>query len=144
MLTGYSFLFLNLAVIRVLHVNVWVILLSTVLVCFVVASVGIGGMEEFVLKSATISTSAACPPFTPLNFEATPIVRVAIEPKHPSKYLPNTLTHTKKWYKQKCEDGCSGLRKEIWLWTVESPSICASYIWAEMHIIWLNKVLAKK
>uniref|UniRef100_A0AAY5EB12 Elongation factor-like 1 n=1 Tax=Electrophorus electricus TaxID=8005 RepID=A0AAY5EB12_ELEEL len=46
---------------------------------------GIGGMEEFILKSATISTSAACPPFTPLNFEATPIVRVAIEPKHPSE-----------------------------------------------------------
>ncbi|XP_062868569.1 elongation factor-like GTPase 1 [Trichomycterus rosablanca] len=46
---------------------------------------GIGGMEEFILKSATISTSAACPPFTPLNFDATPIVRVAIEPKHPSE-----------------------------------------------------------
>ncbi|XP_058256934.1 elongation factor-like GTPase 1 isoform X2 [Hemibagrus wyckioides] len=46
---------------------------------------GIGGMEEFILKSATISSSAACPPFTPLNFEATPIVRVAIEPKHPSE-----------------------------------------------------------
>ncbi|TSK53819.1 Elongation factor-like GTPase 1 [Bagarius yarrelli] len=42
-------------------------------------------MEEFILKSATISTSAACPPFTPLNFEATPIVRVAIEPKHPRR-----------------------------------------------------------
>ncbi|XP_026122706.1 elongation factor-like GTPase 1 [Carassius auratus] len=46
---------------------------------------GIGGMEEFILKSATISTSPACPPFTPLNFEATPIVRVAVEPKHPSE-----------------------------------------------------------
>uniref|UniRef100_A0AAY4BDA4 Elongation factor-like 1 n=1 Tax=Denticeps clupeoides TaxID=299321 RepID=A0AAY4BDA4_9TELE len=46
---------------------------------------GIGGMEEWILKSATISTSPACPPFTPLNFEATPIVRVAIEPKHPSE-----------------------------------------------------------
>ncbi|XP_056115098.1 elongation factor-like GTPase 1 [Rhinichthys klamathensis goyatoka] len=46
---------------------------------------GIGGMEEFILKSATISTSPACPPFTPINFEATPIVRVAIEPKHPSE-----------------------------------------------------------
>ncbi|KAI5101216.1 elongation factor-like GTPase 1 [Silurus meridionalis] len=46
---------------------------------------GIGGMEEFILKSATISSTAACPPFTPLNFEATPIVRVAIEPKHPSE-----------------------------------------------------------
>ncbi|XP_072321106.1 elongation factor-like GTPase 1 [Eucyclogobius newberryi] len=46
---------------------------------------GICGLEEFVLKSATLSTSPACPPFTPLNFEATPIVRVAIEPKHPSE-----------------------------------------------------------
>uniref|UniRef100_A0A8C5PH21 Elongation factor like GTPase 1 n=1 Tax=Leptobrachium leishanense TaxID=445787 RepID=A0A8C5PH21_9ANUR len=46
---------------------------------------GIGGLEEFVLKSATLSTSPACPPFIPLNFEATPIVRVAIEPKHPSE-----------------------------------------------------------
>ncbi|XP_023281330.1 elongation factor-like GTPase 1 [Seriola lalandi dorsalis] len=46
---------------------------------------GIGGLEECVLKSATLSTSPACPPFTPLNFEATPIVRVAIEPKHPSE-----------------------------------------------------------
>ncbi|XP_030580024.1 elongation factor-like GTPase 1 isoform X2 [Archocentrus centrarchus] len=46
---------------------------------------GIGGLEEHVLKSATLSTAPACPPFTPLNFEATPIVRVAIEPKHPSE-----------------------------------------------------------
>ncbi|XP_027138710.1 elongation factor-like GTPase 1 [Larimichthys crocea] len=46
---------------------------------------GIGGLEECVLKSATLSTSPACPPFIPLNFEATPIVRVAIEPKHPSE-----------------------------------------------------------
>ncbi|XP_049897047.1 elongation factor-like GTPase 1 [Epinephelus moara] len=46
---------------------------------------GIAGLEECVLKSATLSTSPACPPFTPLNFEATPIVRVAIEPKHPSE-----------------------------------------------------------
>ncbi|KAJ8340377.1 hypothetical protein SKAU_G00350100 [Synaphobranchus kaupii] len=46
---------------------------------------GIGGLEEWILKSATLSTSPACPPFTPLNFEATPIVRVAIEPKHPSE-----------------------------------------------------------
>ncbi|XP_062295656.1 elongation factor-like GTPase 1 [Scomber scombrus] len=46
---------------------------------------GIGGLGECVLKSATLSTSPACPPFTPLNFEATPIVRVAVEPKHPSE-----------------------------------------------------------
>uniref|UniRef100_A0ABM5EYZ3 Elongation factor-like GTPase 1 isoform X1 n=2 Tax=Pogona vitticeps TaxID=103695 RepID=A0ABM5EYZ3_9SAUR len=46
---------------------------------------GIGGLQDFVLKSATLSSSPACPPFNPLNFEATPIVRVAIEPKHPSE-----------------------------------------------------------
>ncbi|XP_069029009.1 elongation factor-like GTPase 1 isoform X1 [Embiotoca jacksoni] len=45
---------------------------------------GIGGLEDCVLKSATLSSAPACPPFTPLNFEATPIVRVAIEPTHPS------------------------------------------------------------
>ncbi|XP_028999673.1 elongation factor-like GTPase 1 [Betta splendens] len=46
---------------------------------------GVGGFEDYILKSATLSSSAICPPFTPLNFEATPIVRVAIEPKHPSE-----------------------------------------------------------
>lgn len=52
---------------------------------------GIGGLEECVLKSATLSTSPACPPFIPLNFEATPIVRVAIEPKHPSEFMNLTF-----------------------------------------------------
>uniref|UniRef100_H2N1G5 Elongation factor-like 1 n=1 Tax=Oryzias latipes TaxID=8090 RepID=H2N1G5_ORYLA len=46
---------------------------------------GIGGLEDFVLKSATLSVSPACPPFTPISMEATPIVRVAIEAKHPSE-----------------------------------------------------------
>ncbi|TWW67056.1 Elongation factor-like GTPase 1 [Takifugu flavidus] len=46
---------------------------------------GIGGLDDYVLKSATLSSTPACSPFTPLNFEATPIVRVAIEPKHPSE-----------------------------------------------------------
>uniref|UniRef100_A0A0F7ZE56 Elongation factor-like 1 n=1 Tax=Crotalus adamanteus TaxID=8729 RepID=A0A0F7ZE56_CROAD len=46
---------------------------------------GIGGLQEFVLKSATLSSSPASPPFNPLNFEVTPIVRVAVEPKHPSE-----------------------------------------------------------
>ncbi|KAJ1180301.1 hypothetical protein NDU88_005523 [Pleurodeles waltl] len=46
---------------------------------------GIAGLEDYVLKSATLSTSLACPPFIPLNFEATPIVRVAVEPKHASE-----------------------------------------------------------
>ncbi|XP_006870981.1 PREDICTED: elongation factor Tu GTP-binding domain-containing protein 1 isoform X1 [Chrysochloris asiatica] len=46
---------------------------------------GIGGLQDFVLKSATLCSSPSCPPFIPLNFEATPIVRVAVEPKHPSE-----------------------------------------------------------
>lgn len=37
------------------------------------------------LKSATLCSVLSCPPFIPLSFEATPIVRVAVEPKHPSK-----------------------------------------------------------
>lgn len=52
----------------------------------VLGPAGLRGLEDFILKSATLSTSPACPPFTPLNFEATPIVRVAIEPKHPGGY----------------------------------------------------------
>jgi ribosome assembly protein 1 len=48
-------------------------------------SAGIGGLQDFVLKSATLCSLPSCPPFIPLNFEATPIVRVAVEPKHPSK-----------------------------------------------------------
>ncbi|XP_046508398.1 elongation factor-like GTPase 1 isoform X3 [Equus quagga] len=46
---------------------------------------GIGGLQDFVLKSATLCSSPCCPPFIPLSFEATPIVRVAVEPKHPSE-----------------------------------------------------------
>ncbi|KAF6077366.1 elongation factor like GTPase 1 [Phyllostomus discolor] len=46
---------------------------------------GIGGLQDVVLKSATLCSSPACPPFVPLTFEATPIVRVAVEPKHPSE-----------------------------------------------------------
>lgn len=46
---------------------------------------GIGGLQDFVLKSATLCSVPSCPPFIPLNFEATPIVRVAVEPKHPSE-----------------------------------------------------------
>lgn len=43
---------------------------------------GIGGLEEHVLKSATMSSTVACPAFTEMHFEAAPIVRVAVEPKH--------------------------------------------------------------
>ena len=45
---------------------------------------GIGGLENYILKSATISSTLACPPFTTLPFDVRPIVRVAVEPVHPS------------------------------------------------------------
>lgn len=43
--------------------------------------VGIAGLEEHVLKSATLSTTIACPPFNELSKDTAPIIRVAIEPK---------------------------------------------------------------
>ena len=46
--------------------------------------VRIGGLEGVVLKSATLSTTIACPAFRPMSFAATPIVQVAVEPYHPS------------------------------------------------------------
>uniref|UniRef100_A0A8D3B3C6 Elongation factor-like 1 n=1 Tax=Scophthalmus maximus TaxID=52904 RepID=A0A8D3B3C6_SCOMX len=47
-------------------------------------------LSTVTLESCTLCFShpvnlPACPPFIPLNFEARPIVRVAIEPKHPSE-----------------------------------------------------------
>ncbi|GLH14987.1 LOW QUALITY PROTEIN: Elongation factor G, mitochondrial [Gryllus bimaculatus] len=44
---------------------------------------GIGGLEEHVLKTATLSTTVACPAFTELTLMAVPIVRVAVEPCQP-------------------------------------------------------------
>ncbi|XP_076339348.1 elongation factor-like GTPase 1 [Tachypleus tridentatus] len=41
---------------------------------------GIGGLEEHVLKSATLSSSIYCPPFIDLHMPTIPILRVAIEP----------------------------------------------------------------
>ncbi|XP_077988979.1 elongation factor-like GTPase 1 [Glandiceps talaboti] len=45
---------------------------------------GIAGLEDHVLKSATASSTVSCPAFTELTFEAAAIVRVAVEPKHPA------------------------------------------------------------
>ena len=44
---------------------------------------GIGGLGELVLKSATLSSTLACPAFRSMHFAASPIVHVAIEPMHP-------------------------------------------------------------
>lgn len=43
---------------------------------------GIAGLEQSILKSATVSNTLACPAFRPMSFAAAPIVRVAIEPVH--------------------------------------------------------------
>ncbi|XP_012140504.1 elongation factor-like GTPase 1 isoform X3 [Megachile rotundata] len=43
---------------------------------------GIGDLEEHVLKTATLSTTVACPPFAELTSLGVPIMRVALEPKH--------------------------------------------------------------
>ncbi|CAF1124620.1 unnamed protein product [Rotaria magnacalcarata] len=47
--------------------------------------VAIAKLDSLVLKSATLSTNIFCPSFTGLHFEASPIVRVAIEPKNPGQ-----------------------------------------------------------
>ncbi|KAL0270767.1 UNVERIFIED_CONTAM: hypothetical protein PYX00_008065 [Menopon gallinae] len=46
--------------------------------------VGIGDLEEHILKSGTLSDTLACPSFTELKKVVVPILRVAIEPRHPS------------------------------------------------------------
>ena len=68
--------------------------------------IAIGGLERIVLKSATLSNSIFCPSFTDMFMQTTPILRVAIEPKHPCKsentfffffkiiFLNNSFKHT--------------------------------------------------
>ena len=43
--------------------------------------VGIGGLEDYILKSATISNNLNCTPFVEITESAAPILRVAIEPE---------------------------------------------------------------
>ncbi|KAG8185648.1 hypothetical protein JTE90_018525 [Oedothorax gibbosus] len=45
--------------------------------------IGIGGLQDHVLKSATLSSTIACPGFIDLHSSTVPIVRVALEPAHP-------------------------------------------------------------
>lgn len=45
---------------------------------------GIRGLQNHVLKSATLSSTVACPSFIDLHSTTVPIVRVALEPVHPS------------------------------------------------------------
>ncbi|KAG7196948.1 hypothetical protein KM043_000216 [Ampulex compressa] len=51
---------------------------------------GIGGLEEHVLKTGTLSSTLACPSFSELTSLAVPILRVALEPKRPND-LPKLI-----------------------------------------------------
>lgn len=44
--------------------------------------IGIKGLQNHVLKTATLSNNAYCPSFYDLTIMATPIFRVAVEPKN--------------------------------------------------------------
>ena len=46
--------------------------------------VGIQGLERHLLRTATLSDNIYCPPFNDLHVSASPILRVAIEPKNPN------------------------------------------------------------
>lgn len=50
--------------------------------------VGIAGLEDCVVKSATITSTLACPAFGAMNIVAAPIVRVAVEPLHAADLRP--------------------------------------------------------
>ncbi|KAL8613440.1 hypothetical protein ACOMHN_057159 [Nucella lapillus] len=41
---------------------------------------GLSGLEDHVLKSATLSSTGACPAFTSMSFDSAPILHVAVEP----------------------------------------------------------------
>ncbi|XP_045511876.1 elongation factor-like GTPase 1 isoform X2 [Pieris brassicae] len=52
--------------------------------------IGIGGLEDHILKTAILSSSLACPAFSEIQYAAVPILRVAIEPTCPSQ-LPQLV-----------------------------------------------------
>lgn len=47
--------------------------------------VAIGGLDGLVQKSATLTSNLFCPSFTGMFMQTSPIVRVAVEPKNPTK-----------------------------------------------------------
>lgn len=52
--------------------------------------IGIGGLEEHVLRTATLSSTVACPAFSEMQYSVVPILRVALEPTYPSQ-LPQLV-----------------------------------------------------
>lgn len=47
---------------------------------------GISGLEDYIYKSGTLSSTLDCPSFSSLNFEVNPIMSVAVEPEKLSDY----------------------------------------------------------
>lgn len=45
--------------------------------------VGIIGLEDFILKTATISDTWLCPPLKAITFQSKPMLKVAVEPENP-------------------------------------------------------------
>ncbi|XP_039758306.1 elongation factor-like GTPase 1 isoform X2 [Pararge aegeria] len=52
--------------------------------------IGIGGLEDHILKTATLSSTISCPSFSEIQYAAVPILRVAVEPTYPSQ-LPQLV-----------------------------------------------------
>lgn len=48
---------------------------------------GLIGVDQYLIKSGTITTIDECYPIKPMKFSVSPVVRVAIEPTNP-KDLP--------------------------------------------------------
>ncbi|KAJ0402401.1 hypothetical protein P43SY_004110 [Pythium insidiosum] len=48
--------------------------------------VGLVGLQEHVLKTATLTSTLACPSLTRMPYQAKPIVRVAVEPEDPRHF----------------------------------------------------------
>lgn len=67
---SYYFVYRSITSINVVFINFY--------------NAGIGGLDDHILKTATISSTLACPPFTDLNLIAVPILRVAVEPARTS------------------------------------------------------------
>lgn len=58
-------------------------------------TIGLAGIDQFLLKSGTITTSEVAHNFRVMKFSVSPVVRVAVEPKYPSD-LPKLVEGLKR------------------------------------------------
>jgi elongation factor 2 len=58
-------------------------------------TVGLVGVDQYVIKTGTITTSETSYPIRPLKFSVSPVVRVAVEPKNPAD-LPKLVEGMKR------------------------------------------------